>query len=310
MRRVLIFGVVTVLGLAWLTIRPLLHDRSLGSEENPVRIMLTPSVDARTIIRNGDSLASFIQQRTGYNVRVTVPSDYITVVEAFGTGRADVAIMNTFSYLLAHAKYGANARLRVVRRQGELTYRGEFIVRDDSGINSIRELHGRSIAYVDPSSTSGYIYPKEMLRSAGVVPKEEMFAKGHNQVVLKVYQGDVDAGAVFYSPPDTLTGELLDARCKIVNEHPDVFQKVRVLALTQEIPNDPVVVRADLPKDMQDNIVAALLEFQATEAGKRALNAIASVEGFVVTSNDAYNDVRRLVERYGIDLEASLKKKR
>ncbi len=310
MRRVTIFGTVLVLGLLWLSLRPLLNDRSLGSEENPIRVMLTPSVDARTIMRNGDSLASFIQRRTGFHVRVTVPSDYITVVEAFGTGRADVAIMNTFSYLLAHAKYGATARLRVVRRQGELTYRGEFIVRDDSGINSIRELHGRSIAYVDPSSTSGYIYPKEMLRNAGVVPKEEMFAKGHNQVVLKVYQGDVDAGAVFYSPPDTLTGEILDARCKIVNEHPDVYEKVRILALTDEIPNDPVVVRATLPRDMQDRIVAALLEFQATPEGQKALNAIASVEGFVVTRDDAYNDVRRLVERYGIDLEASLKKKK
>lgn len=310
MRRVTIFGTILVLGLIWLSLRPLLNDRSLGSEENPIRVMLTPSVDARTIMRNGDSLALFLHRKTGLHVRVTVPSDYITVVEAFGTGRADVAIMNTFSYLLAHAKYGALARLRVVRRQGELTYRGEFIVRDDSGINSIRELHGRSIAYVDPSSTSGYIYPKEMLLKAGVVPKEEMFAKGHNQVVLKVYQGDVDAGAVFYSPPDTLTGELLDARCKIVNEHPDVYEKVRILALTEEIPNDPVVMRAELPRVMQDRIVAALLEFQTTPEGQKALNAIASVEGFVTTTDDGYNDVRRLVERYGIDLEASLKKKK
>jgi len=310
MRRVIIFGVILVVGLAWLSLRPLLHDRSLGSKENPIRVMLTPSVDARTIMRNGDSLASFIQSRTGLHVRVTVPSDYITVVEAFGTGRADVAIMNTFSYLLAHAKYDAVARLRVVRRQGELTYRGEFIVRDDSGINSIRELHGRSIAYVDPSSTSGYIYPKEMLRQAGVVPKEEMFAKGHNQVVLKVYQGDIDAGAVFYSPPDTLTGELLDARCKIVNEHPDVYQKVRILALTDEIPNDPVVMRANLSREIQDKVVAALLEFQKTEAGLASLVAIASVEGFVVTTDAEYNDVRRLVKLYGIDLEASLKKKK
>lgn len=310
MRRVVILGVILFVGLAWLTIRPLLSNRSLGTRENPLQLVLTPSVDAREILRNGDSLASFIQQRTGLYVRVSVPSDYITVVEAFGTSRADVAIMNTFSYLLANAKYGATARLRVVRRNGEITYRGEFIVRDDSGIRSLRDLHGKTMAYVDPSSTSGYIYPKEMLIKEGVVPKEEMFAKGHNQVVLKVYQGDVDAGAVFYSPPDAVTGELLDARCKIMQEHPDVFKEVRILALTNTIPNDPVVMRKGLPVEMQDKVIAALLEFQKTPQGTASLRAIASVDGFVATDDAAYNEVRRLVDRHGVNIEASLKKKR
>jgi phosphonate transport system substrate-binding protein len=241
---------------------------------------------------------------------VSVPNYYITVVEAFGTGRADMAIMNTFSYLLAHAKYGAHASLRVARRYGELSYRGEFIVRADAGIDSLRQLQGKTIAYVDPSSTSGYIYPKEMLRRIGVTPREEMFANGHNQVVTKVYQGDVDAGAVFYSRPDTVTGEQLDARAKVVTEYPDVYSKVKVLALTDEIPNDPVVTRKDLPEDVRVKLINALLEFQSTAEGKRALLTIASVEGFVPTTDEEYEGVRELVQRYGVDVEGALKKKK
>lgn len=296
--------------LLWLSVRPLFRDTTLGSEANPIRMMLTPSTDAQAIIKDGDVLARFIQERTGLYVRVDVPNSYIPVVEAFGTDRADVAIMNTFSYLLAHSRFGAIAALRVARRYGELTYRGEFIVREDSGIDSLSQLTGKTIAYVDPSSTSGYIYPKEMLRQRGIRTREEMFANGHNQVVLKVYQGDVDAGAVFYSRPDSVTGEHLDARCKVAPSHPDVFEKVKILALTDEIPNDPVVFRKGLPTDVREKIIEALIAFQMAPGGKEALMTIASVEGFVKTTDQEYNDVRALVQEYDIDLEGALKKKK
>lgn len=297
--------------LGWLMLRPLfVTNTEPGSEKNPIRLMLTPSTDAQAIMRNGDVLAQFLFQETGLHVKVAVPNYYITVVEAFGTGRADMAIMNTLSYLLAHSKYGARAVLRVARRYGELSYRGQFIVRADSGIDSLYQLEGKTIAYVDPSSTSGYIYPKEMLRQRGIKPKEEVFANGHNQVVTRVYHGDVDAGAVFYSPPDTVTHEQLDARIKIATEHPDVFSKVKVIALTDPIPNDPVVVRSGLPQSIVDRLLRALMLFEKTKEGRTALMSIASVEGFCVATDNDYDDVRKLVAKYGIDVEKAVSKKR
>lgn len=296
--------------ITWISIRPLLQNNEPGSEANPIRIMLTPSTDAHAIIKDGDLLARYLEHETGLHFSVSVPNYYITVVEAFGTNRADVAIMNTFSYLLANSKYNAKAVLRVARRYGELSYRGEFIVRADAGIDSLYQLHGKTIAYVDPSSTSGYIYPKEMLREKGIEPKQEMFANGHNQVVTKVYQGDVDAGAVFYSRQDTVTGEHLDARAKIKTEYPDVFKKVKILELTREIPNDPVVVRSGLPGDIEQNVVRALIKYASTVEGKKSLMTIASVEGFVPSSDSDYQDVRELVSRYDIDMEAALQKEK
>lgn len=301
-----ILTLVVVLG--WLSVRPLMVDRSLGSAENPIKLMLTPSTDAQAITRNGEQLAEYLTAKTGLHVKVSVPNYYITVVEAFGTERADVAIMNTFSYLLANAKYGAHAVMRVVRRYGEQTYRGEIIVRVDAGIDSVAQLQGKTIAYVDPSSTSGYIYPKEVLRRQGIVPREEVFANGHTQAVLKVYQKDVDAGACFYSARDTVSGEYLDARAKIAPQHPDVYDVIKILALSDPIPNDPVVMRRGLSADVQDKLVQALMEFQSTPQGKAALMTIASIEGFVPTTDADYNDVRTLVGEYGISLENELKK--
>ncbi len=294
--------------IAWLSIRPLWGDQSIGSADNPIKLMLTPSTDAQAITKNGEELAAFLTEKTGLHVVVSVPNYYITVVEAFGTQRADMAIMNTFSYLLANAKYGSEAVLKVVRRYGELSYKGELLVRADAGITSVKQLEGKTIAYVDPSSTSGYIYPKELLRRNGVTPREEVFANGHTQSVLKVYQGDVDAAAGFFSPQDTVTGEYLDARAKIAPQHPDVYQVLKILALSDPIPNDPVVVRKGLPLDIQKRLIDALMEFQSTKQGKEALMTIASIEGFVPATDADYAGVRKLVGEYGIDVESQLKK--
>lgn len=132
-----------------------LHKKDLGSKSNPVKLYFTPSLDADRIITNAKVLVDFLEKETGYYFETAVPQSYIAVVEAFGTKKCDIAGINTFSYLMAHEKYGAEARLRVVREGGETTYKGCFLARAGSGIDSLPDLQGRKIAYVDPSSTSG-----------------------------------------------------------------------------------------------------------------------------------------------------------
>jgi phosphonate transport system substrate-binding protein len=295
--------------LAWLSLRPLLEDRSLGSAYQPIQFMLTPSVDAQKISANGDRLAAYLQKETGLHVRTSVPTNFIAVVEVFGAGKADFAIMNSFSYLLAHSRYGASAVLRVLRRDGERSYRGQILARADAGINSIEDLRGRRMAFVDPSSTSGYIYPKALLKQRGVTIGEEVFGNKHDIVVTMMYQGQVDAGATYYSPPDKSTGELLDARARVKSQFPDVFQKIKILELTDEIPNDPVVVRKALPQDIRNAIVTALLRFAGTAEGREALKEIASVEGLEPTTDSDYEEMKRIVTSFSIDVEKALRER-
>jgi phosphonate transport system substrate-binding protein len=243
----------------------------------------------------------------GYVVEASVPTSYITVVEAFGAGRADIAAVNAFSYLLAHERYGARAVLRVVRRGGELSYRGQIIAHVASGITTLRQLHGRRIAYVDPASTSGYILPKALLEREGIRPAEEVFAMRHDNVVTMVYQRQVDAGATYYSPPDPHTGEIRDARARVLHQFPDVLERVRIVALTDSIPNDPIIVRADLPEPVLERLIQALLEFAATPQGKRALYEIYSVEGFAPVHDRDYDGLRRLLRQYVGDVERLLR---
>ena len=285
-----------------------LNEGALGTYSNPVKIYFTPSVDAKRISFNAKSLTDYLHNETGYYFTTAVPASFIAVVEAFGTGKADIAAINTFSYLMANAKYGAEAKLRVVREGGETSYKGQFITRFDSGINSIEDINNRTMAYVDPSSTSGYILPKAMLQSKGIRPSETVFAMRHDNVVTMVYQGQVDAGATYYAPPDTETGEIMDARMRVLKQFPDVAQKIKIIGFTQDIPNDPWVFRKDMSETMKDKIINALLKFVKTPEGKKSLFDIYDITGLVPTKDSDYDGLRKLLEEQHISFDKLVKK--
>jgi phosphonate transport system substrate-binding protein len=285
-----------------------LNEGALGTRSNPIKIYFTPSVDAKRISFNAKALVDYLEKETGYYYRTAVPASFIAVVEAFGTGKVDIAAINTFSYLMANAKYGAEAKLRIVRDNNQTSYKGQFITRYDSGIDSLQDINGRSFAYVDPSSTSGYILPKAMLNRMHIKPSETVFAMRHDNVVTMVYQGQVAAGATYYAPPDPKTGEILDARMRVEKQFPDVAKKIKIIGFTEDIPNDPWVFRKDMDKDMENKIINALIKFVHTDAGRKAMYDIYDIVGLVRTKDSDYNKLRKLLEEQHISFEKLVKK--
>lgn len=284
-----------------------LNEGALGTRSNPIKLYFTPSVDAKRITTNAKELTDFLEKETGYYFTTAVPASFVAVVEAFGTKKADIASINTFSYLMAHAKYGAEARLRIVRDNNETSYKGQIITRIDSGIDSIADINDRSFAYVDPSSTSGYILPKAMLEKRGIKPSETVFAMRHDNVVTMVYQGQVAAGATYYAPPDPQTHEILDARMRVEKQFPDVAQKVKIIGFTQSIPNDPWVFRKDLDEEMKEKIINALLKYVSTPQGGKSLYDIYDIRGLIRTKDSDYDGLRKLLEEQNIKFENLMK---
>lgn len=289
------------------TIYKEMQSEALGTKSNPIKLFFNPSVDAETISNNAEVLVRYLEKETGYHFVTAVPASYVAVVEAFGTSKADIAILNSFSYLLANAKFGAEARLKVIRNDGQATYRGQIITRVDSGIDSLSDLNGRSIAYVDASSTSGYILPKSLLKQKGIIPAEETFAMKHDNVVTMVYQKQVDAGATFYSAPDRKTGEIKDARTRVLKQFPDVLQQIKIIGFTQDIPNDPCIFRKDLPEHMKQEIVNALLKFVKTPDGVAALKKIYSVTGLVPAKDSDYDVLRKMLSTLNYSIKDLVK---
>ncbi len=267
----------------------------LGTEKNPIVMSFVPSGDTQEIIASGDQLAQMIQDKTGLVIKANVGTDFAAVREAMGAGKAHIGWMNTFNYVLAHEKYGVDVALVTVRF-GSTSYKGQIIVRADSGIKTLQDLKGKVMCWVDPNSTSGYIVPRIMLKANGIDPDKD-FAKtieagSHNNVVTQVYNGDCDAGATY-----------VDARSSVEKDIPDVKEKVIAIATTADIPNDNVSFIKDFPKADRDKIVNALLEIANSEEGKKALNELYSIEGLEKADDSFYDAFRAELSKAGINIE-------
>jgi phosphonate transport system substrate-binding protein len=134
---------------------------------------------------------------------------------------------------------------------------------------------------------------------------ERVFALKHDNVVTMIYQGQVDAGATYYSPPSE-NGEIRDARARVMTQFPDVVEKIKIIALTDDIPNDPVVIRKDVPAPIRDKIVNALMKYVETEEGKKVLADIYGIDGFVKTNDQDYDVLRQMIETTGVDASSLL----
>lgn len=269
-----------------------LKKEPLGSKENPVKLHFVPAVEAKILSDRSKDFKSYLEKNTPYHYSITIPQSYITVVEAFGTKRADVSALNTFGYILAHDKYGAEAKLTLIRH-GSPTFRAQFVTRADSEIKTLEDLNGKTVAFVDPASTSGYLLPLKTLRDRKIVPKETVFAMKHDSVISMIYQKQVDAGATFYSPPQ---GDVLeDARRLVLGQYPDVKEKIKIIELTQPIPNEPFVFRKDMPAEMKKSIGEALLKFVDTPEGQRAFRDLYGVTALKPARDEDYNVIREMI---------------
>lgn len=272
---------------------------ALGTEQNPIIMSFVPSGDTQEIIAGGEKLAQLLSEKTGLVIKVNVGTDFAAVREAMGAGKAHIGWLNTFNYVLAHEKYGVDVALVTVRF-GSTSYKGQIIVRADSGIQSLQDLKGKVMCWVDPNSTSGYIIPRITLKANGIDPDAD-FAKtveagSHNNVVIAVYNGDCDAGATYS-----------DARSSVEKDFPDVKEKVVVLATTSDIPNDNVSFIKGFPTDMREKIVQALLDIAATDEGKEALKTIYSIEGLKAADDSFYDAFRADLSKAGINIEDLVK---
>jgi phosphonate transport system substrate-binding protein len=247
------------------------------------------------------NLADLMTQETGLDVQMETVYCAGAAVDLLASGGADVGFLSSPTYVLAHDLYAVEVQLSTVRR-GQSYYRSQFLVRSDSGINSLSDLAGKNFAFSDPTSASGYLYPATHISHTMGVDYETFFSQtlftgSHFDVVRAVYHGvwdttPIHGGATFE-----------DARAALTDELPDVMDVVEVLTYTQNIPNDTVSTRNGLDPSLTDQVVTGLLNVAQTPAGASVLMDLLGAEGFDPVEDSTYDPVRMVVSAFNIELD-------
>jgi len=267
----------------------------LGTAENPVVWVLTPSQDTQAVLAGAEGLAEYVEQETGIVIDTFVATDYTSQVEAMCSGEAHMGAINTFGYVRAADRGCADAALASVRF-GASTYAGQIITQAGSDITGIEDMAGRSFCRPDPGSTSGWVIPSLLLLGAGIDPEADLSeiidAGGHDAVVIAVYNGDCDAGSTF-----------VDARTNVEEDFPDVREKVIVVQETAPIPNDSIAFAPDVPEALRTQIVDALMSLNDSEDGVALLNGLFSWAGLIEIDDTFYDGFRQQLEAAGLTAE-------
>lgn len=249
--------------------------------QNPDRLM----EDVRPVV-------AYLEEELGLPVRPFVATDYAGVVEALRNQSADVGFMGPLQYVIAHAQAGAYPILGEVYN-GKPSYVSRIFVRKDSGIKRPQDLRGKTIAFVDPISSSGYMYPLDIFQRAGLVrDKDEAgaffrriyFAGGDEQAIRAVLNRFVDAagiGQYAYS----LLG-------------PQERDEVISIADSQPLPSHCLVVRKDLNPWTVARLQAALLALNQGPH-RKLLKHLYNVDGYVKVTHADYESVERVARAYG-----------
>ncbi len=286
-------GAVLALGLAVALTTLVLQPAPVTGQTRLV-MAFVPSQQTDVVLTSGQILARMLSVALGIPVEAFVATSYSATIEAMCSGRADIGALNPFGYVLAHEKCGVEVSAISVRF-GLPYYRGQFSARADANINKIEDLKGKRFAFVDPASTSGYLFPAAQLKKLGYDPdkffSQTVFAGSHPNVILAIYRGQVDGGASFE-----------DARTNIQAQFPDVMQKVKVIGYTNPVPNDTWSVSPRLSVEMRAKIKDRLLRIAKTAEGQAALRALYSIEGLTDTVTLTDEQARALGIRFSGDI--------
>ncbi len=139
-----------------------------GAAADGLHLVLTPSQKPTDLLATGDEFAKVLTKLTSIPVRVTVASDYAAVIEALRNRTADLAFVHPVGYVLASREAKATIMVRN-RWNGKSSFTSRIYVRRESGLKSLEDLRGKTMAFIDPASSSGYTYPMVLLIQRGLV---------------------------------------------------------------------------------------------------------------------------------------------
>ena len=259
-----------------------------GGSERPKRLLLglAPVFYGDGAAGEYEALAAYLAARLGLPIEIKLGPSYAAVATALSRFEVHIAVLPPYAYVQAKRAMPSLVLLATEIADGSSTYAGYIIVRDDSGIDTLEALHGRRFGFVDPDSTTGYLYPYALLRQMSIEPDaffaQTVFAGSHSRLIDMVLDGQVDAGATFSA-----------AYKRAASEHPQ-GRHLRILAKTGRVPLDAFCASPRLAQSLIDALRTALLELSTrTDEGRKILRGFTAVNGFVASGDEMFDDVRR-----------------
>jgi phosphonate transport system substrate-binding protein len=265
---------------------------SSGAPSTELTFATPPGTDDPEEQKIMADLSTMVGEASGRTVKNLQPADYLGVVEAVRNGSVDVAVLSQFSAALAYKTDSVDPLLV----WGASSEPASFcLARTDSAINTLADVKGRQVAFVDPGSTTGYFMPKSLMAKAGLTDGTDYkstFAGSHDSAVMAMVNGNVDVACTARQLYPTFLEK------KVFTE-----QNVKIIAKSDPIPvGISIVVRKDLDEQTRTALKDKL---PALMAGNEKITKTLGLKGEPAQDPEfsTYAPLVDVAQSVGVDLE-------
>lgn len=248
---------------------------SCQAPNEALRIVIIPAGDAISTLEDSQLFLTYMQEQLDMDVELIIATDYAAVTEAMKYNHADIARYGPSSYILAAQE--ANIEPVVVgikKKTGVPGYWAYIISRP-----GLETLEGATFAFVDPGSTSGYVYPNQYIETEGITLDKVMFAGSHPAVIEAIKNGSVDAGGIASNRWEFALNE------GVISEG-----QLEIFWSSDLIPASPWVVQTDMAPELKAAFTEAMLSMPEEIAYSRGVEET----GFVLAYDSDYDIVRAI----------------
>jgi len=268
-----------------------------GPAEWPTTLKLgfIPTEGAADSAKRAKPIAAELEKDLGVKVEIFTASDYNGIITAMANKHIDLAYYGPKSYVEAAEKANAEAIVMELNKDGQPGYTGIIITKKGSGITDMDKAKGKTFAFTDPNSTSGYLVPNVIFaRDMKIDPEkyfqEVRFSGSHGASILAVKNGSIQVAATNNIDMD-----------RMIEKGAASLDDFNIIKRSDMIPGAPIAVRKDLPESLKVAIAGSLLKI---DDDPEALQILQN-GGYRHTSDRDYDMVRYLKR-----LKAELSKKK
>ena len=257
---------------------------------------VTVETQAATLTRY-KPFADYMEKKLGVKVEVFTASDYAGIVQAFSAGQIHLGRMGGAAYAAGYidSNGGIEPLVMNVEPNGGRGYHSVLIVRADSPYKSLEDLKGKTMAWVDPNSTSGYLVPNAALRDTGIDPQKyfgrTLYSGGHEQSVLGVLKGNLDSAFTWTSP-----GHQSGQFRIMIDRGLLKLDDIRVVWQSPLIANPLWAVQKNLPADMRRDLLNMFLSLAKDDMAMAEAAAQGKTSGFEPVNHETYKTLVTVAE--------------
>ncbi len=247
------------------------QDGTWRDEVPEFRVGLLGGENEQDRLAENACLKDYLEARLDVPVSLFPASDYAGVMQGLLAGQLEFAGLGAAGYAGIHLQDpdAVEPLMTTMQIDGSLGYYSVMVTQADSGITSIEDMEGRTLAFADPNSTSGFVVPELELRDQlGTEDLETYFestnfAGGHEQGVVAVLNGQYDAAVTWASGVgDVDEGYSRGNLRSMVDKDMLDMSELNVIWQSNLIANGPRVIRSDVPQELKDLVMGALMRLQ------------------------------------------------